>query len=118
MRTLPEEVTELLAAMGHQVRQVHDGVAAVDVAREFSPQLALLDIGMPKLNGYEACRQIRAQAAGKGAMLVAVTGWGQPEDRRKSREAGFDLHFVKPLDISSLSELLADLARRLATQAG
>ena len=111
-------LSELLGAMGHQVRQVHDGAAAVDAAREFSPQLALLDIAMPKLNGYEACRQIRAQAAGKDAMLAAVTGWGQPEDRRRSREAGFDLHFVKPLDISSLSELLADLARRLARQAG
>ena len=103
-------LSDLLEAMGHHVWQMHDGAAAVRAAIEFHPQLVLLDIGMPKLNGYEACRQIRAQAAGKEMTLVAITGWGQPEDRRKSLEAGFDLHFVKPVDIASLSKLLADLA--------
>ncbi|MEO6624557.1 MAG: response regulator [Burkholderiaceae bacterium] len=105
-------LAELLMAMGHEVRQVHDGAAAVEAAIEYCPQLTLLDIGMPKLNGFEACRQIRAQAGGKAMTLVAITGWGQLEDRRKSQEAGFDHHFVKPMDLESLSDLLADLTAR------
>ena len=99
----------LLELMGHQVRQVHDGLAAVQAALEYAPQVALLDIGMPKLNGYETCRRIRAQVGGSEITLVAITGWGQPEDLRKSDEAGFDRHYVKPLDFVTLAGLLDDL---------
>lgn len=100
----------LLEIMGHTVRQVPDGEAAVRVAAEFQPEVVLLDIGMPKLNGYEACRQIRASPGGSAMTLVAVTGWGQADDRRRSQEAGFDQHLVKPVDPSALVELIAALA--------
>jgi CheY-like chemotaxis protein len=73
------------------------------------PEVALLDIGMPLLDGYEVARRIRAQNWGKAVTLVAVTGWGQEADRRRSQEAGFDTHLVKPLDLDKLSALLAQL---------
>jgi signal transduction histidine kinase len=104
----------LLETMGHTVRQAHDGEAAVRAAAEFLPQLALLDIGMPRMNGYEACRQIRTQPAGKSMTLVAVTGWGQPDDVRNSQQAGFDRHLVKPVDPAALVELIASLGEAAA----
>jgi len=76
-------------------------------AIELAPDVALLDIGLPKLNGYEACRRIRAQPWGKDIRLVALPGWGQEEGRRRSREAGFDAHLVKPVDFGVLNDLLA-----------
>lgn len=97
----------LLEVMGHTVCQVHDGAAAVAKATAFDPQLVLLDIGMPKLNGYEACRQIRALAGGSQRTIVAITGWGQPSDRSLSKEAGFDRHLVKPLDPTELQKVIA-----------
>ena len=97
----------LLRLMGHQVQYVHDGEAAVAVASEFNPQVVLLDIGMPKLNGYEACRKIRAHAGGAAMTVVAVTGWGQPGERLASQAAGFDRHLVKPVDPAALADLLA-----------
>ena len=106
-----ETLAALLQMMEHEVRVVYDGSAAVQAALEFDPQLVLLDIGMPKLNGYDACRQIRAQAGGSARTLVAITGWGQPDDRRCSEEAGFDHHLVKPIDMAALSQVLAQVAR-------
>ncbi len=97
----------LLQAQGHAVCEVHDGEAAVAKVVEFDPELVLLDIGMPKLNGYEACRQIRSLPGGSGRTIVAVTGWGQPGDRRMSGEAGFDRHLVKPLALSEFEEVIA-----------
>ena len=97
----------LLEMMGHTVKQVHDGEAAVHATLEFNPQVVFLDIGMPKLNGYEACRQIRAQPLGAGMIIFACTGWGQSDDLRKSREAGFNQHLVKPLDPNLLDDLLS-----------
>ena len=99
----------LLEVMGHTVQHVNDGEAAVQAARDFAPQVVLLDIGMPKINGYEACRQIRALPGGAAMTVVAVTGWGQPEDRRSSQDAGFDRHLVKPVDPDALADLLAAL---------
>ena len=96
----------LLEMMGHNVKQVHDGVAAVQAALEFSPQVVFLDIGMPKLNGYDACRQIRAQPSGASMVIFACTGWGQTDDLRRSKEAGFNKHLVKPLDPKLLDDLL------------
>lgn len=79
------------------------------MAGEFRPHAVLCDIGLPKLNGYEACRQIKKQAWDENMLLIAVTGWGQDDDRRKSEEAGFDHHLVKPLDPQTLIKLLAGL---------
>ena len=103
-------LASLLELMGYCVRQAHDGQAAVDAAADFDPQVVLLDIGMPKLNGYEACRHIRDQAGGAARTIVACTGWGQADDRRRSEEAGFDQHLVKPVDPAVLFELLAAAA--------
>ena len=79
-----------------------DAVRRIDA---FRPDVALLDLGMPKLNGYDACRQIRATAWGRGMTLIAQTGWGQDEDRRRTREAGFDHHVLKPIDPGALLAL-------------
>ena len=76
------------------------------------PEAVLLDIGMPKLNGYEVCRRIRKEEWGKDMFLVALTGWGQEEDRRRTDEAGFDAHLVKPVDPDELVKLLADMPQR------
>ena len=97
----------LLELAGHQTYKAHDGVEAIEVAERLRPDAVLLDIGLPRLNGYEACRRIRQQPWGKDLMLVALTGWGQEEDRHRSREAGFDAHMVKPVDHDALTQLLA-----------
>ena len=107
-----DTLAALLEVFGHTARQVHDGEAAVAAVQEFDPQLVLLDIGMPRLNGYEACRQIRALPRGDTRTLVAITGWGQPDDRRKSADAGFDQHLVKPVDPEALADLVSNLAAR------
>jgi PAS domain S-box-containing protein len=96
----------LLEMTGNEAHTGHDGEEAVEAAERLRPDVALLDIGLPKLDGYEACRRIRAQPWGKAMKLVALTGWGQEEDRRRSREAGFDAHLVKPVDFGALNELL------------
>ncbi|MBX9584219.1 MAG: PAS domain-containing protein [Gemmataceae bacterium] len=99
----------MLDLMGSEARTAHDGVEALDVAAAFRPDLILLDIGMPRMNGYDTARHIREQAWGKGVVLVALTGWGQDEDRRKSKEAGFDAHMTKPIEPAALERLLASL---------
>ena len=97
----------MLKIMGNEVRTANDGLQAVEAAAAFRPDVILLDIGMPKLNGYEACRRIREQPWGEKAVLIALTGWGQEEDKRRSQEAGFDHHMVKPVDPAALEKLLA-----------
>jgi PAS domain S-box-containing protein len=97
----------MLSLMGHDIRTAQDGLEAVELAEAFVPDVLLLDIGLPKLNGYDACRRIREQPWGKNIFIVAVTGWGQEEDRRRSQEAGFDQHLVKPVDQAPLERLLA-----------
>ncbi len=97
----------LLRLTGCETWTAHDGVEAVETAAAYKPDVILLDIGMPRMNGYEACRTIREQPWGKSIMMVALTGWGQDEDRRLSREAGFDSHLVKPVDHAALMRLLA-----------
>jgi PAS domain S-box-containing protein len=99
----------LLQIMGNDIRMAHDGQEGLDVAEEFRPDVVLLDIGLPKLNGYEACRRIREQSWGRSVVLIALTGWGQEDDRRRSHEAGFDHHMVKPVDPQDLMGLLAEL---------
>ena len=95
--------------LGHEVSSAHDGFSAVEKAKEFIPELALLDVGMPGMNGYEAARLIRRQPECRGVRLVALTGWGQEKDKRRSYEAGFDLHLVKPIDFASVEKLIEEL---------
>jgi CheY-like chemotaxis protein len=105
-----ESLAMLLTMMGHEVRAAHDGAQAVDQAEKFRPDLIFMDVGMPKLDGLEAAAQIRRMAWGAGPVIVALTGWGQEADRKRSKEAGCDEHLVKPLDFDRLSALLAELA--------
>jgi CheY-like chemotaxis protein len=109
-----ESLATLLELGGHEVFSAANGALALESAERNLPEVALLDIGMPKLDGYEVARRIRAQPWGRGITLVALTGWGQDSDRRRSGEAGFDSHLVKPLDLDKLTELLGRLPVRAA----
>ena len=100
----------LLVVSGHEARSAYDGLTAVAEAERYRPDVVLLDIGLPRLNGYDACRVIREQSWGTNIVLVAVTGWGDEDDIRRSREAGFDGHLVKPVELDKLMELLSSVA--------
>ncbi len=100
----------LLKLSGHETCTAYDGLEAIEAAETFAPDVILLDIGMPKLNGYDVCRMIRERPWGKRIHIVALTGWGQVEDRRRSHEAGFDAHLVKPVDPADLAKLFSELA--------
>ena len=100
----------LLKLTSNQTQTAYDGLEAVQAAEQFRPEVILLDIGLPKLNGYEACRRIRQQPWGQCIVIVALTGWGQEEDRNKSEDAGFNGHLVKPVDLAALEKLLAGFA--------
>lgn len=97
----------ILRIMGNEVRTVYDGLQAVQVAAVFQPDVIMLDIGMPMLNGYEACHRIREQPWSEKVVLIALTGWGQDEDKRRSQKAGFNHHMVKPVDPAALRKLLS-----------
>jgi CheY-like chemotaxis protein len=97
----------MLTLYGHSVTVASDGAAAVALARTVKPQLAFLDIGMPRMNGYEAARRIREEL-GAAVLLVALTGWGQDEDKRRAREAGFDHHLTKPVDPDAVERLISE----------
>jgi signal transduction histidine kinase len=105
-----ESLRMLLGFMGHTVRAALDGSEGIRAAEEFRPDVVLLDIGMPKLDGNEVCRRIRSQDWGRDMVLIAQTGWGQEEDRRQTRDAGFDYHLVKPINHASLSAVLAKIS--------
>ena len=98
----------LLKALGNVVRTAFDGRSAIKIAEDFRPEIILLDIGMPTMNGFETAARIRETPWGGSVVLAALTGWGQEEDKRRTREAGFDYHFVKPVEASALCKLLAD----------
>ena len=108
-RDAAESMSTMLRMMGNEVRSVNDGAQAVEEAAAFRPDMILLDIGMPKLNGYDAARRIRQQLWGKNMVIVALTGWGQDEDKRRASEAGFDQHFTKPVSPADLQRLMAEL---------
>jgi len=112
-RDAAESLSTLLQLKGHEVRIAYDGENAVQLAEEFRPQMVLLDLGMPKMNGYDACRRIRDHAWGAQMTLIAVTGWGQEDDRRKSTDAGFDGHLVKPVNPETLEEVSMHLHSRV-----
>jgi signal transduction histidine kinase len=108
-RDAADSLAMLLRLLGHEVGTAHDGMAALDAARAFVPEVVLLDIGLPNMDGYEVARRLRQEPALSGALLVALTGYGQEQDRRRSLEAGFDIHLVKPVDPDELEAILARL---------
>jgi len=105
-----ESLAMLLEFGGHETYKAHDGIAALEAAERLRPDAVLLDIGLPRMNGYEVGRRIRQTPWGKQLTLVALTGWGQDEDRDRSRDAGFDAHMVKPVDLDALLKLLASVS--------
>jgi DNA-binding response OmpR family regulator len=105
-RDAADSLAFLLRREGSEVRVAYDGMDALGSALEFRPDVVLLDVGLPKLYGHEVARRIR-ESRGAEVMIVAVTGWGQEEDRRRTREAGFDHHLTKPVAFEKLRELLA-----------
>jgi CheY-like chemotaxis protein len=96
----------LLSFSGHEVRIAHDGMEALDAMRDFRPDVAFLDIGMPGLTGYEVAEAVRAEPWGREVKLIAVTGWGQADDKLRAHTAGFDQHLIKPIDPAEVDRLL------------
>ena len=111
-RDSAESLARLLQVCGNETLTAFDGLEALEVGSEFRPNVVLLDLGMPNLNGYDTARRIRQQPWGQNAVLIALTGWGKDEDRRRSGEAGFDSHVVKPVVVEQLDALLASLVSR------
>ncbi|MEM5429276.1 response regulator [Cupriavidus oxalaticus] len=109
-RDAAESLAMLLTQEGHDVHTAFDGIEAVEVAAERQPDVILLDIGLPGINGFDAARQIREQARGRPVVLIALTGWGQEEDRQRSEAAGFDAHLVKPVSLEALQRLISELS--------
>jgi len=106
-RDAADSLATMLRMMGNDVRTAYDGLEAVQAAATFRPDVLLLDIGLPRMNGYEAARHIREQPWGRSMALIALTGWGQEEDRRRALDAGCDHHLTKPADPAALQKLLA-----------
>ncbi|MFO0887774.1 MAG: response regulator [Isosphaeraceae bacterium] len=101
-----QTLTTLLQLSGHETRTAHDGPDALEVAHSFRPEVVFLDIGLPRMDGYEVARRLRADGSLGGVVLVALTGWGSEEDKRKSREAGFDFHLTKPVEHTALVRII------------
>ncbi len=99
----------IVKMLGNDVRKAYDGQEGIEVAEDFLPDVILMDIGMPKMNGYEAARHIRQQPWGNKVMLVALTGWGQEQDKQKTKDAGFDHHLVKPAEPAAIQKLIASV---------
>jgi CheY-like chemotaxis protein len=108
-----DSLVALLEILGHTTMVAHDGLQGLDAAREFVPDLVLLDIGLPGMSGHEVAREIRRTAALRQVVLIALTGWGSQSDQRQSQEAGFDQHLTKPVSLEALEQALAAAARRL-----
>jgi len=111
-------LANLLGLDGHEVCTAANGFLALDAGPAFRPEVAVLDIGMPGLDGYELARRIRAQSWGRSMVLVALTGWGQEADRRRSHEAGFDSHWVKPLDVDNFARYIERLFEQPKSRGG
>jgi CheY-like chemotaxis protein len=101
-----ETLAEVLVTMGHVVRTAPDGVHALAAAADFAPEVVLLDLGLPGMDGFEVARRLRAQKATERAKIIAVTGYGQDVDKQNTERAGFDAHMVKPLKLAALEQLL------------
>jgi CheY-like chemotaxis protein len=113
-RDTATSLATVLMILGHQTQVAFDGLEALEAAREFQPDVVLLDIGMPKLNGHDTARRMRQEPWGREIVLVAVTGWGQDDDRQRSQEAGFNFHLVKPVDPAALEQILAEVPAPVA----
>jgi two-component system CheB/CheR fusion protein len=109
-RDAAEALGELLTMEDDVVRICHDGISAIEQVTSWHPEVVLLDIGLPGLDGYEVARRVRALEGGDTVTLVALTGWGQPNDRIRSADAGFDHHLVKPVAFATLTEILRPVA--------
>jgi CheY-like chemotaxis protein len=106
-RDLATGTEMILRAMGHDVRVAHDGAEALEIAAAFQPHAALVDLGMPNMNGYLLARKLREWRWTRDAVLIAVTGWGGDKERQRARDAGFDHHLLKPAAPARIAELLA-----------
>jgi CheY-like chemotaxis protein len=105
-----ETLGMLLELAGHRVETAGDGATGLEKALALQPEIALVDVGLPRMDGYEVARRIRAHECGKEMLLIAVTGWGQESDRQRSFAAGFDFHLVKPVDLEKLNQLLSKVS--------
>jgi CheY-like chemotaxis protein len=104
-----ESLAEMLNLFGHEVKTAHDGIEALEIAERFRPEIILMDVGMPRLNGLEATRRIREQDWGRETTIIALTGWGQDGDKERSRASGCNGHLVKPVELAELETLLKEL---------
>jgi CheY-like chemotaxis protein len=102
-------LARLLNLRGEQAHLAHDGPQAIEAAEQLDPDMVVLDIGLPTMSGYDVCRAIRDKLRGRKPVMIALTGWGQDEDRRRSMDAGFDHHLVKPVNCVLLGDLLDKL---------
>jgi len=108
---LAQTILWSLEMVGHTVQMAHDGPTAIALAKSFLPDVIYLDIGMPEMNGYEICQALREEPVLENTVIIAQTGWGQKEHRTRTKEAGFDYHLVKPVDIGELESLLRSLRK-------
>jgi CheY-like chemotaxis protein len=111
-RDSADSLAMMLRLAGHDVVTAYDGRQAIERLRERQPDVAIVDIGMPEYDGYEVARTVRREPWGQSLLLVALTGWGQPADRQRATEAGFDHHFTKPIDPARLDDVLAGVPQR------
>jgi CheY-like chemotaxis protein len=109
-RDSAESLAILLRAMGHDVRIAHAGLQGIEIARQFLPEAIFMDLGMPRLNGYDTTQRIRQEPWGQQIFIVALTGWGQATDRIRSQEAGCDAHLVKPVSLPDLDQVLSQMS--------
>lgn len=109
-----DTLAALVAALGHETRVAYDGCAALKQFLQFSPDIAFIDLQMPRCDGYETAARIRSEAGGQNIILVAVTGWTRDEDRERAMQAGFDLFIIKPIDPTMLQSLLSEPGRRVS----
>ena len=107
-----DSLAMLLQLGGHEAHTAYDGPQGLEAAARLQPDVMLLDLGLPGMDGCEVCRRVRQQPWARGALLVAVTGWGQAADRQRSQDAGFDAHLVKPVELPALEQIISGLARK------
>jgi CheY-like chemotaxis protein len=105
-RDSADSLSMLLRLAGHEVRTCYDGAAGLEMARRWLPEVVLLDIGLPRLDGYEVARRLRQEAEAPRILVVAMTGYGKDQDRQRSQQAGFNAHLVKPVDLDELAQLI------------
>jgi CheY-like chemotaxis protein len=101
-----DSMARLLRKLGHEVQVCYDGEEAIAAAQEQRPEVIFMDLGMPRVNGYSACRIIRGHPWGHDIRIVAISGWGQEQDKARTTNAGFDAHLVKPVSVSDIKEVL------------